>query len=309
MGLFSKIKSPVFTKRDSEAEKHLAELKEIKKSLTGESLDKAEQEIIRLEAGIIGEKQVCFELENSHMPMFVLHDLFLEHNGLKAQIDFLVITRKNFYIIECKNLYGNIEIDSSGSFVRSYQYKGKTIKEGIYSPITQNQRHLELIKAIREDSKGNPLSKIIFNAGFSDNYHAIVVLANPKTVLNDRYAKKEVKSQVIRADQLVSYIKQKDNEKDKFPCSEKEMEELAEFFMAQNKENPVDYVQKFRDMAKEPEIRSDLHDQPSQSAVCPECGAPMVLRMAKKGPNAGKQFYGCSKYPKCKGVRNVQAEA
>jgi restriction system protein len=35
---------------------------------------------------------------------------------------------------------------------------------------------------------------------------------------------------------------------------------------------------------------------------CPKCGSPMVLREARKGPHAGEKFYGCSKYPGCKGV-------
>jgi ssDNA-binding Zn-finger/Zn-ribbon topoisomerase 1 len=36
--------------------------------------------------------------------------------------------------------------------------------------------------------------------------------------------------------------------------------------------------------------------------ACPQCGQPMVLRTAKNGSNAGKQFWGCSAYPDCKGV-------
>ena len=59
------------------------------------------------------------------------------------------------YFIECKNLIGTIMIDSMGSFTREYTYNGKIIKEGIYSPITQNQRHLELYKMLREKDKGS----------------------------------------------------------------------------------------------------------------------------------------------------------
>lgn len=33
---------------------------------------------------------------------------------------------------------------------------------------------------------------------------------------------------------------------------------------------------------------------------CPRCGKPMVLRSARTGPNAGRQFWGCSAYPACK---------
>jgi len=35
---------------------------------------------------------------------------------------------------------------------------------------------------------------------------------------------------------------------------------------------------------------------------CPQCGKPTVLRTAQSGKNAGKQFWGCSAYPDCKGV-------
>lgn len=37
--------------------------------------------------------------------------------------------------------------------------------------------------------------------------------------------------------------------------------------------------------------------------VCPKCGSQMILRTAKQGPNAGNEFWGCSTYPKCHGIR------
>ena len=42
----------------------------------------------------------------------------------------------------------------------------------------------------------------------------------------------------------------------------------------------------------------------SQDApACPRCGSPMVQRTAKRGPNAGSQFWGCPRYPACQGIR------
>jgi restriction system protein len=37
--------------------------------------------------------------------------------------------------------------------------------------------------------------------------------------------------------------------------------------------------------------------------LCPACQSPMVRRTAKKGANAGSQFWGCSQYPSCRGTR------
>ena len=36
--------------------------------------------------------------------------------------------------------------------------------------------------------------------------------------------------------------------------------------------------------------------------TCPRCGAEMVLRRARSGQNVGKEFWGCSGFPKCRGV-------
>ena len=312
LGLFDRINNAVFLKEDSEAEKQLRALQELKASLSGDVLRKFEQEISKVEAGIVGEKQVHFELENSHIPMFVLHDLFLEYEGLTAQIDYMIFTRKNTYIIECKNMYGDIEINNAGNFIRTYQYGGRRIKEGIYSPITQNQRHLALIKSLRGDSM-NVLKKVIFDKEFYNNYHGIVVLANPKTVLSARYAKREIKEQVIRADQLVDYIKDYDGAKSYNLYSEKEMEDRAEFFLKNHKNNPVDYVERFRVMveeskkaaASESDKASDTEKDAGTPPSCPMCGAQMVLRTAKKGSNTGNQFYGCPNYPRCKGIRSL----
>ena len=45
----------------------------------------------------------------------------------------------------------------------------------------------------------------------------------------------------------------------------------------------------------------------SEAPQCPkpDCGAPMRRRMARRGKNAGNEFWGCSRYPKCKGTRDI----
>lgn len=42
----------------------------------------------------------------------------------------------------------------------------------------------------------------------------------------------------------------------------------------------------------------------SANPACPKCGSAMVRRTAKSGRNAGNEFWGCAKYPSCRGVRN-----
>lgn len=39
--------------------------------------------------------------------------------------------------------------------------------------------------------------------------------------------------------------------------------------------------------------------------LCPDCGKPMLKRMQKRGQNQGKEFWGCSDYPNCRGIRPI----
>jgi hypothetical protein len=45
--------------------------------------------------------------------------------------------------------------------------------------------------------------------------------------------------------------------------------------------------------------------QVSAPVLCSRCGAPMVKRIAKKGANAGKRFWGCSAFPQCREIRSA----
>lgn len=38
---------------------------------------------------------------------------------------------------------------------------------------------------------------------------------------------------------------------------------------------------------------------------CPSCNALMVKRTARRSANAGSDFWGCSKYPNCRGTRAI----
>jgi len=41
------------------------------------------------------------------------------------------------------------------------------------------------------------------------------------------------------------------------------------------------------------------------SPQCPNCGKAMVLRAARRGANAGSQFWGCPGFPGCRGTRRI----
>ncbi|MEQ8427426.1 MAG: DUF2034 domain-containing protein [Gammaproteobacteria bacterium] len=40
---------------------------------------------------------------------------------------------------------------------------------------------------------------------------------------------------------------------------------------------------------------------------CPNCGSNMIQKIAKQGKYSGNKFWGCSRYPACKGILNIKA--
>lgn len=240
MGLFDKLREPVVIKGDSDAQKQIEQLEFYSKIAPPYVKDKIEKDIKLISMGLTGENALMYELKNSHMPMYILHDIFFEENGLKTQIDYIVITRKVTFVIECKNLYGNITVDNNGAFTRII---GKH-KEGMYSPITQNQRHLDMIKEKRRVTI-SPILRSGFDKNFDNAYKSLVVLSNPKTIINDKYAKKDVKEKIIRLDQLISKIKEINDNCNLYSLSDNEMKNLADFFLNENVPNTVDYTEKY----------------------------------------------------------------
>ena len=251
MGLFQKKIGTIFLKEDSEAKEFIEKLEELYKKATEETKPEIEKQMKIAKYGLQGERSIAFELKNSGIDMYVLHDICLEVGDLSAQIDYLLVTRKHIYVIECKNLIGNIEIDNAGNFIRDYEISGKRIKEGIYSPLTQNQRHLQVIRELRLKEKTNFLSRVIFEKNFESIYKSLIVLANPKTCLNAKYAKKEVKSQVIRVDQLIASIKEIDSASKDGDFSADVMKETAEIFLNANVKNHSDYAKKYEELLQE----------------------------------------------------------
>lgn len=318
MGFFSK-PEVVILKESSDAKDYLKKLQDLLPKASGDLKEKIEKEIAVVNAGIFGEDNIMFELKNSGMDLVVLHDLYIKTaSGMTAQIDYFVVSPKCFYIIECKNLFGNIEINNKGDFIRTFQYGKRTYKEGIYSPITQNERHMTVLKECRGENT-NILMRAFKNATFNDFFKGIVVLANPKTVVNDKFAKKEVKEKVIRADQLINFIKETDKQSKEMTSSLKDMIKCGESYLALDQSERPDYYEKYEELVhavqdnsadvkqKEEALVTNVDDT-SESAdemICPKCGSKLVLRTAKKGDNAGNQFYGCSNFPKCRYIKNL----
>lgn len=231
---YDKLKEQVVYKKDETTEKELDRLREYARVHQNKDL---ENKIKLFEYGLEGEKKVLYELEHSGIGMYILHNINFEYKGKSAQIDFVVITSRCNYFIECKNYIGNITVNSKGDFVRTYMKNNRKITEGVYSPITQSKRHLELIK---EDNYDNArlLYKLNFEKNFNSFHDYIVVMANPKTIINDKYAPREIKERLVKADQIIECLKRLESKREPFRF-EKDIKKVADVYIESNKEKPL----------------------------------------------------------------------
>ena len=55
-------------------------------------------------------------------------------------------------------------------------------------------------------------------------------------------------------------------------------------------------------------LRVEARAKQQEAPRCPVCTKPMVQRTAKSGKNAGRTFWGCTGYPACTGVRELEPE-
>ncbi|NKF05654.1 NERD domain-containing protein [Clostridium gasigenes] len=231
------IKNTIFYKDFSEDNRWLNELIDINNRITSNKKKNIARDIAFLKAGISGEKNVYYELKNSFIPMICLHDIRIEDGDYAAQLDFVVITHKYIMILETKKLNGDILINECGDFIRSIKnnYSKGIKKEGIYSPIAQNDRHVRILKEIL--MKNGKIRNTPIISG--------VVIANPKSIVNKTKASKKIKDEIFRYDQLTEILNEKLKVHKDSEILERRMKEVADFLIINNKNIHIDYNKKY----------------------------------------------------------------
>lgn len=258
--LIGKLNNPVFHKEYEGPEKLIAELEKIREDIDNKELKaKIDQDIAFIKYGAQGEKNVSHELRNSFLPILVLHDICIKHEDYKVQMDYIVITHSFICILETKKLSGDIAINSDGDFIRSFKNKqGKVFKkEGMYSPISQNQMQVRILK------------DLLIKQGLIKHLpvESLVVIANPKSIVNTKYAKKDLKKQITKYDQLTPKLKSMLKTYEKINMSLAQVKKISEFLLEKNCENVNNlsengFVKKYRDSIKTNEVFS------SEKAKC-----------------------------------------
>ncbi len=255
LDVFDKFRDTVFLKDECELEERVRYLEELIKREPKNT--KVKEQLFMAKKGLEGENEIIYQLEKANIGMFVLHDINIEYEDLNAQIDFIVITPWCCYFIECKNLLGNITVDEKGDFIREYTYEGHKIKKGMESPYRQVCAQREVYRKIWRKTQGK-LKSFVFEKDFEDLYRVLVVAANGENILNTKYAPKDIKYNVIKADGLIRKIEYDRDHSDKSLWDTKnEMEKWANYFLRLNVPKKIDYIS----IIKEDQVKENRSEQ------------------------------------------------
>ncbi len=249
--LFDKFTDTIFLKESSTLQNKYDALVKLSKDYPDN--DKIKEELYIVKQGLYGERAVKYQLNKSNIGMYVLNDINISYGDMKAQIDYVIITKAYIYFVECKNLIGNITVTDTGDFIREYTFNNKKVRKGIYSPLRQVEAQRDVYKKIWNNrlSKNkivNDIKRIFAEKRFTYYHRVLVVAANHETILNLKEAPSDIKNKIIKADMLVRLL-QKDienSDKDAWD-SRKGMEDSAKFFLSINEEDNTNYVRYYRD--------------------------------------------------------------
>lgn len=240
----------------------------------------------------------------------VLRNVYIpKENGETTEIDVLYITQKGIFVFESKNYSGWVFGDEKSAYW-TVMLPNKT-KNKLYNPIRQNRAHINWLGKYLGNSV--PLFSIIVFSERCELKKVTVESPDVQVIKRDRtYATVraiwDMEPDVLDENGVTQLYEQL-----KLLTNVDEAVKRAHIETINNKykpsatkaavpATPVVPVAPVAPVA--PPQTAETPAPAADNLICPKCGGKLVLRTAKKGANAGNQFYGCSNFPQCRYVQN-----
>lgn len=224
--------------------------------------------------GAEGERRVNSTLRRKldEQDYILLDDLTLPTTQGTTQVDHIVVSRYGVFVIETKNMSG--WIFGSENQARWTQTMRRH-KSQFQNPLRQNYHHVKVVQELL----GIQLNQM-------ENLVAFVGSAEPKTDMpaNVFWSRRD----------LFNYI----NSKRTVQFTDREVSDFARKLRS----SALDATKETR-RAHVQHVRQKAIQKGQDTAKCPRCGSKMIERTNRKN---GQKFYGCSRYPKCRGTRQMK---
>ena len=224
--------------------------------------------------GARGERAVAGRLRNGLPDEYqILNDTYLPlPDGTTTQIDHIVVSQYGIFVVETKTysgwIFGN---ENSAKWTQTIYH----CKHSFQNPIRQNYRHICALS----DNLKIP----------RDYFKSVVAFTG------DCDFRTEMPEGVVYSRKAAQYIRSFTTPRIK-PSQVHEIVSAIQAWQGTiSEERKSAHVQNLK--RRHSEVRAD-----SPAPKCPLCGGEMVMRHRRSD---GAAFYGCRKYPSCKGIVNI----
>ncbi len=189
-----------------------------------------------------------------------------------TQIDHVIVSLYGVFVVETKNMKGWI---FGSAKQKSWTQKIYKQTHKFQNPLHQNFKHVKTLEAL---------------LGLKEHQiHSVVVF------VGDSQFKTEMPENVTFGGGYIRYIKSK--QQVVFSTTE-----VKEIISKIESGRLMPSIKMDRDHVRHLESNNI---EKLNSVTCPQCGSPMVIRESKKGQHKGNQFWGCSKFPQCRGLMKI----
>lgn len=256
--------------------------------------------LLVLNTGAYGEYLTykCLRKYEENGAKFLFNCYLPKDTDETSEIDVMMIYKSGIYVFESKNYSGWIfGSEFSKTWTQTLPSGRSSRKERFYNPIMQNRTHIKWLEQQLEETV--PL-------------HNIVVFSQRCELKKLEVTSEDVS--VVKRDALPKLVREIDD-KSGSVLDENRISAIYDKLYPHTqvsgevKESHIENIEKkYKDSSDEIEESEEVvsnEKTETDDMICPKCGSALVLRTTKKGENAGKQFYGCSAYPKCRYIKNL----
>lgn len=226
--------------------------------------------------GLLGEFKVnrIAKLRLDESEYHLLKNVTLPTDEGTTQIDHIIISKYGIFVVETKNMKGWI-FGSQNPNQKDWTQQIFKHKSKFQNPILQNYKHVKTLESLLELNDGQIFSVVVF-AGNST-------------------FKTDMPENITDIGGYIRYIKSKEQELLSSSQVSQIIQRIESGRLVPSFKTNKEHVKHVKTIIAEKENKKS----------CPKCGGEMVIRKAKQGSNKGNSFWGCTNYPKCRGVVNV----
>lgn len=221
---------------------------------------------------------------------FRFNDVLLATQDGTTQIDHVLLTRKGLFVIETKNMKGWI---FGSAHQKSWTQQIYRHKSSFQNPLRQNYKHTQTLQDLLGLDSSVVHSIVVFVGGvqFKTTMPANVIGRHELASFIDG-----IQETVFTPSELLKLSDQLSQGKlvSSFTASRKHIEHVREIKKSGKQSRSSNRLSEKKEVIVEPLAATQ------DNTTCPRCNEALVIREAKKGPNKGNRFYGCSSFPKCR---------